>query len=201
MKLAISGDSLTRDRRRFPEMEFLMNRNIFAAMAMFAALAFVSQTASAQIGRGNLPNYLFSQYTTQGQGSATAGMYPAPHPVPAYVGHSYRTYQPLMPHEMMYQHERNYYNYYNDNSYYGGGKSLNVTSVRWQSGHGGYRPLPGANHWLSKLQYGVASRAYCLGGGCDVLGKLKSRCAGGNCDQYVVGEAVEAGGCATCGGN
>ena len=83
----------------------------------------------------------------------------------------------------------------------GGGASLNVTSVRWQSGHGGVRPLPGANHFLSKLQYGLASRAYCLGGHCDIRGKLKSRCAGGQCDEYVDGGAVEVGGCATCDGN
>ena len=142
-----------------------MNRTTFVAVAMFAVLAFVSQSASAQIGNGNLPNYLFSQYTTQGQGGITAGKYPAPHPVPSHVGHSYYTYQPLMPHEMMYEHQRNYYNYYNDNSFYGGGPSLNVTSVRWQNGHGGYRPLPFSNHYLSKLQYGLAKRAYGLGGG------------------------------------
>jgi len=186
-------------------MEFPMNRTILAALAMFAALAFVSQTASAQIGKGNLPNYLFSQYTTQGQGATTAGMYPAPHPVPSYVGHSYNTYQPLMPHEMMYEHQRNYYNYYNDNSYYGGGPSLNVTSVRWQNGHGGYRPLPFSNNYLSKLYYGVAKRAYCMGGDCGgggVISGLKARCANGQCDEWVDGgEVIDAGGCATCGGN
>ena len=172
-----------------------MNRTTLAALAMFAALAFVSQTASAQIGDGNLPNYLFSQYTTQGQGATSAGKYVAPHPVPAHVGHSYYTYQPLMPHEMTYEHERNYYNYYNDNSFKGGGPSLNVTSVRWQNGHGSYRPLPFSNYYLSKLQYGVAQHAYGLGGGGGLglggglnLGggglrsRLKGRCASGNCN-------------------
>jgi len=166
-----------------------MNRTILAALVMFAALAFVSQTASAQIGNGNLPNYLFSQYTTQGQGGSSAGQYPAPHPVPAHVGTSYYTYQPLMPHEMLYEHQRNYYNYYNDSSFEGGGPSLNVTSVRWQNGNtNSFRPLPLSNYYLSKLQYAAASRAYCLGGGCslgDGLGsvkeKLRARCASGRC--------------------
>lgn len=178
-----------------------MNRTILAALAMFAALAFVSHTASAQTGQGNLPNYLFPQYTTQGQGGMTAGQYPAPHPVPSHVGESYYTYQPLMPHEMMYEHQRSYYNYYNDGSFKGGGPSLNVTSVRWQNGHGGYRPLPMSNYYLSKLQYGLAKRAYCLGGDCGISGglgagglgagglgggglgsRLKGRCASGNCN-------------------
>ena len=193
------------DLNCFLEMEFLMKRTILAALVMFAVLAFTSQSASAQIGEGNLPNYLFSQYTTQGQGGATAGKYPAPHPVPSYVGESYYTYQPLMPHEMMYEHQRNYYNYYNDGSFKGGGPSLNVTSVRWQNGStGGYRPLPLSNYYLSKLQYGLASRAYCLGGDCGLgiggggglgigggggfggggglKGRLKGRCASGHCN-------------------
>ena len=170
------------DLKCFLEMEFLMKRTIFSALVMFAVLAFVSQTASAQIGNGNLPNYLFSQYTTQGQGGATAGKYPAPHPVPSYVGESYYTYQPLMPHEMMYEHQRSYYNYYNDGAFKGGGPSLNVTSVRWQNGHGGYRPLPMSNYYLSKLQYGLANRAYCMGGDCALKGRLKSRCASGHCN-------------------
>lgn len=183
-----------------------MNRTFFAALAVLATMAMVSQSASAQVGSGNLPNYLFSQYTTGGQGSITAGMYPAPHPVPAHVGHSYNTYQPLMPHEMMYEHQRNYYNYYNDNSYYGGGGSLNVTSVRWQNGSSGVRPLPFSNHYLSRLYYGVAKRAYCIDGGGQsgggILGGLKARCAGGKCDQWVDGgEVIEDAGCATCGGN
>jgi hypothetical protein len=165
-----------------------MNRTFFSALAVFATMAIVSQSACAQVGDGNLPNNLFSQYTTQGQGAATAGMYPAPHPVPAHVGLNYNTYQPLMPHEMLYEHQRNYYNYYNDNSFYGGGGSLNVTSVRWQNGSGGFRPLPLSNKYFSRLHYGVAKRAYCIGGdggsggGGGILSGLKSRCASGNCN-------------------
>lgn len=41
-------------------------------------------------------------------GTATA-MYVSPRPVPAYVGHTYTTYQPLMPHEYLYAHTRSHY--------------------------------------------------------------------------------------------
>ena len=40
---------------------------------------------------------------------AAAEMYVCPRPVPAHVGHTWVTYQPLMPHEFMYKHKRSYY--------------------------------------------------------------------------------------------
>ena len=40
-----------------------------------------------------------------------AQMYVSPLPVPANVGHTYMTYQPFMPHEYMYHHNRSYYTY------------------------------------------------------------------------------------------
>ena len=42
---------------------------------------------------------------------AAAQMYVCPQPVPAFVGHTYVTYQPFMPHEYTYKHERSYYTY------------------------------------------------------------------------------------------
>jgi hypothetical protein len=38
-------------------------------------------------------------------------MYVSPQPVPARVGHTYVTYQPFMPHEYTYRHQRSYYTY------------------------------------------------------------------------------------------
>ncbi|HMO85014.1 MAG TPA: hypothetical protein PKC18_08870 [Lacipirellulaceae bacterium] len=38
-----------------------------------------------------------------------AAMYVSPRPVPAHVGHTYTTYQPLMPHEYLYRHTRSHY--------------------------------------------------------------------------------------------
>ena len=40
---------------------------------------------------------------------AAAQMYVSPVPVPANVGHTYTTYQPLMPHEFLYKHTRSQY--------------------------------------------------------------------------------------------
>jgi len=42
---------------------------------------------------------------------AAAQMYVSPLPVPANVGHTYTTYQPLMPHEYLYRHTRSHYAY------------------------------------------------------------------------------------------
>ena len=47
-------------------------------------------------------------------GGVPAEMYLAPQPVPAYVGHTYFTYQPMMPHELLYQHHRTYYRHYDE---------------------------------------------------------------------------------------
>ncbi len=53
---------------------------------------------------------LFANYTVGPCPSGTAAqMYIAPLPVPANVGHTYVTYQPLMPHEMTYKHTRSHY--------------------------------------------------------------------------------------------
>ena len=190
-----------------------MFNKFLAAAFLMACVALASNSAQAQIGQGNYPNHLFAQYTTQGQGGLSAGKYLAPHPVPSHVGHSYRTYEPLMPHEMMYEHQRNYFNYYNDNSFRGGGPSLNITSVRWQNGSQGVRPLALSNNYIAKLQYGLAKRAYglgddgggigsglggcldgsCLGGG-QLRGKLKSKCAGGRCGRRALGDGFSDGG-------
>jgi len=35
-------------------------------------------------------------------------LYPCPVPAPPSVGHTYITYQPLMPHEFLYRHRRTY---------------------------------------------------------------------------------------------
>ena len=37
-----------------------------------------------------------------------AKLYVAPRPTPPWVGHTYMTYQPLMPHEFLYKHHRTY---------------------------------------------------------------------------------------------
>ena len=129
-------------------------RNLFVAIACMAVVGFVSEQSQAQG-----PNNLFSQYYTQGAGQVHAEMYPAPHPVPRHVGSSYYTYQPLMPHEHMYAHGRDYYNYYaTPASFYSdqcsrdrGSYGYTKTSVRWQSSNNAIAPLPGTLNGFSNL--------------------------------------------------
>jgi hypothetical protein len=69
---------------------------------------------------------LFYNFYTQGNCNATnAQMYISPVPVPPNVGHTFYTYQPFMPHEMLYWHSDRYHNYYD------GGRGMNHTKVHY----------------------------------------------------------------------
>ncbi len=92
---------------------------IFAVsiVACLAGSLFDCATANAEVeGRYKRcisyqsKNDLFYNFYEGPQPSGTAAqMYIAPLPVPIHVGHSYTTYQPLMPHEMMHHHYRSHY--------------------------------------------------------------------------------------------
>ncbi len=170
------------------------------SVILSAALIAVGVLAgtSAQAQDGTLPNYMFSQYyTPPGASAATAALYPAPLPVPANVGHSYYTYQPLMPHEMMYMHSRNYYNYYADSSafytnppQYPCGGGLTKTTVKWMGSCGANHmgPLPGSLWPVARMRHAVGSRWYtapyqrgAAAGSCGSAG-CQGGCQGG-CNQ------------------
>ncbi len=74
------------------------------------------------------PELFYNYYAPGTCGGVPAAMYLAPQPVPPLVGHTYYTYQPFMPHELLYPHHRTYHRYYD------GGRGLTRTSVSW------YRP-------------------------------------------------------------
>lgn len=191
-----------------------MIRKLFIATAFVAVTCLAAAPVSAQFGDGSSPNYLFSQYATpNGPNMTTSGMYPAPHYSPQLGAQSYYTYQPLMPHEMMYQHSRNYYNYYNTNSYNncGAPDSLTKTSVRWQSGPHHIAPL---HHKRCGLGYRIHSRKYglnnCPDGDCNDdcgstgcgrghghLGHRRHGCHGGDCSTGEVYDAAYGEGCAS----
>ena len=124
-------------------------------------------------------------------------MYPAPYHSPQLGAQSYYTYQPLMPHEMMYQHSRNYFNYYNTGGYFGGGNdSLNKTSVRWQSGTNHVGPLP-FSRGLEGFRYRVNSRLYGLdGAGAGVGGNLRGH-GQGHFRGHFQGSGLHRGGCSS----
>ena len=58
---------------------------------------------------------LFDNYFTQGNANqADAALYVSPVGVPGWVGHTHITYQPLYPHEFLYQHHDKYHSYYDN---------------------------------------------------------------------------------------
>lgn len=73
------------------------------------------------------PDLFANYYVNPACGGVGSQMYVSPGPIPAHVGHTYFTYQPLMPHEFMYPHHNTYHRYYND------GRGLTRTSVKYYS--------------------------------------------------------------------
>ncbi len=71
------------------------------------------------------PDLFYNFYVHGPCGGYPAQMYVSPKPVPPHVGHTYITYQPLMPHEFMYKHHRTYHQYYDN------GRGLTRTYVKW----------------------------------------------------------------------
>ena len=79
------------------------------------------------------PNDLFyNSYVGPNPSGTAAQMYVSPLPIPAHVGHTYTTYQPLMPHEYMYNHTRSYWTHHN-------GAGWTRTKVRYNTFGGGWQ--------------------------------------------------------------
>jgi hypothetical protein len=56
------------------------------------------------------PDLFYNFYVPPGNcGAPGAQLYVSPLPTPPYVGHTYITYQPLLPNEFLYQHCRTYH--------------------------------------------------------------------------------------------
>jgi len=92
-------------------------RTALASLTLLATWQFVTyQSPAAQavhpqhlIPRGDL---FYNYYADPGVcGTAAAELYISPQPAPPFVGHTYVTYQPLLPHEMLYQHKRTYWSH------------------------------------------------------------------------------------------
>jgi len=73
------------------------------------------------------PDLFYNYYAWPSCTGLGAELYVSPRPVPPHVGHTYVTYQPLYPHEYLYDHHRTYHRYYN------GGQGLNRTHVKWKA--------------------------------------------------------------------
>lgn len=110
--------------RRNLSMKF--GTKLGVAVAAITLCSFVS-SAQAQEFVGSGPQLFANQYTQGMSNQATAQMYVAPVPVPEWVGHTYYTYQPFYPHEMMYGHTDRFHNYYDS------GRGLNRTTVHYST--------------------------------------------------------------------
>lgn len=103
-----------------------------ALLATLASAAFAAQASSAQALEIHPQNDLFYNYYTGPAAGHLVGhpaqLYISPRPTPAHVGHTYFTYQPLLPHEFLYRPHAKVYT--RTASPYGG-IPQNRTTVRW----------------------------------------------------------------------
>lgn len=81
-----------------------------AAALLVAAgyLTLGTSQAQAQSPQASTPPMFVNYYGPAGPSGAPAQLYVSPRPVPANVGHTWVTYQPLMPDEFLWQHHRRY---------------------------------------------------------------------------------------------
>ncbi len=73
-----------------------------------------TENASAQYRQRVAPDLFYNYYVAPNPGGIGAELYPAPRPTPPWVGHTFITYEPLMPHEFLYQHKRVYWRWHPD---------------------------------------------------------------------------------------
>ena len=86
-----------------------MVRRRLSGLILLAAVLAAWSPAWAGNRHRTSPDLFYNYYAQPGGcGGVGAAMYPAPRPTPPLVGHTYVTYQPLMPHEFLYQHQRTY---------------------------------------------------------------------------------------------
>lgn len=97
------------------------------------------------------PKDLFYNYYAQPgpYNGAAAEMYLAPRPVPPHVGHTWVTYQPFMPHEFLYHHNRSYYTHSN-------GAGWRRTNVRYGAG------CLRCKDWSSELRFPMSNNIWAL---------------------------------------
>jgi hypothetical protein len=108
-------------------------RNTLLAAAIACSTFVAGQSARAEgdyCGPYSNPDLFYNYYAapvpcSTNPGAVGAQLYVSPRPVPPWVGHTYITYPPLLPHEFLYHHRRTYYRGHGP---HGG---LTRTTVRW----------------------------------------------------------------------
>jgi hypothetical protein len=98
--------------------------------AVLAATGFIADASHQALAVGRqrtAPDLFYNYYVPPGYygGVVGAQLYICPVPTPPLVGHTYVTYQPLMPHEFLYPHRRKYVRFHPDGT-------VTKTCVTWQ---------------------------------------------------------------------
>lgn len=73
------------------------------------------------------PDLFYNYYTKGNANQSNAQMYLSPLPVPPNVGHTFFTYQPFYPEEMLYWHKNKFHRYYDN------GRGMNRTRASYFS--------------------------------------------------------------------
>ncbi len=181
--------------------KYAMTLGVVGAM-MITTHPCTAQDSAAASGQELEFNLFQNFYTPQGTSLTTAAMYNAPQPVPYWVGGSHYTYQPFYPHQQLYWHKKNYYNYYatadqfySDNQRHGqGGDALNKTTVIWKGTGYHFGNFPFSTQGAQKFKYGIHARKYGLNSELGLGGGIGGHGAGGHC-----GHGCPAGQCGHCG--
>jgi hypothetical protein len=82
--------------------------------------AHIGDVGTIERGYGR-PDLFYNYYTNGMANRVNAQMYLSPLPVPPNVGHTFFTYQPFYPEEMLYWHKNKFHNYYDN------GRGMNRT--------------------------------------------------------------------------
>jgi hypothetical protein len=82
--------------------------------ACYFAFAAAGQLHAEGIRHSTAGDLFYNYYVPPVGGGVGAQLYPCPRPTPPLVGHTYITYQPLMPAEFLYKHKRIYWTAHED---------------------------------------------------------------------------------------
>jgi len=99
---------------------------VVSCLQLGAASGFEGFDPTCRVPEYGQPDLFRNYWVDPTCGGDGAHMYIAPIPVPYQVGHVYYTYQPFMPHELLYKHKRSYHRYYDE------GRGLTRTHIRWR---------------------------------------------------------------------
>ena len=87
----------------------MFSRHSLLLLAAIVATTCVFSADQAQARHTTAPDLFYNYYVPSGPcDGSSAQLYVSPRPTPQMVGHTWYTYQPLMPHENLYCHKRCY---------------------------------------------------------------------------------------------